>query len=472
MTDTQALLDKYVRTGSETAFRELVARYVNLVHSTALRLVGGDRHLAEDVAQTVFVHLAAKARTLSQEVTLGGWLHRDTCFVARTLLRGERRRWARERQAAEMNRSEDHSGENLAQLAPILDEAINELGEEDRRAILLRFFEQRDFCAVGQALGGTEDAARMRVNRALNKLEALLKHRGVALSAAALGTLLAGEAVTAAPAGLAATIAGTALAGATAGAGTGATLLKAMSMTKAGIVGALALAAIATPLTIQHRAVVRLRNENQTLHKQVDQLPRLVAENQKLSNRVANAHSSLSDKEMNELLHLRGEVGLLRQQAGETAKLQEENQRLQAALAQAEDRPPKQVSPSDQQRLVAMAKMNDAKLLVLGEVLYAQKHEDDAPTSLDQVSSFLPTNGSTLTGTNQFELVYQGAWAAITNPASTIVLREKQACQTLDGDWVRTYGFADGHSEVHTAPDGNFVPWETQHMIEPPPSGQ
>ena len=214
MTDSQQLLAEYRQNGSDAAFRELVTRYVDLVYSTALRLVEGDTHRAEDVAQTVFVDLARKAQTLPHEVRLGGWLHRDACQVAGHTMRGERRRQSRERQAVEMNVLQNHSEADFSQVAPLLDEAINELGEADRTAILLRFFEQQDFRAVGQALGSNEDAARMRVTRALDKLHTLLTHRGATLSAAALGTALDTEAVTAAPAGLAGTVAATALASA------------------------------------------------------------------------------------------------------------------------------------------------------------------------------------------------------------------------------------------------------------------
>src|SRR3970040_2335326 len=98
MTDGQQLLAQYAESGSETAFRELVTRYVDLVYSTAVRLVNGDTHLAEDVTQTVFTALARKARALSKDVMLGGWLHRHTCFVALNTMRSERRRHARERQ--------------------------------------------------------------------------------------------------------------------------------------------------------------------------------------------------------------------------------------------------------------------------------------------------------------------------------------------------------------------------------------
>ncbi|MGO9204452.1 MAG: sigma factor-like helix-turn-helix DNA-binding protein [Limisphaerales bacterium] len=108
---------------------------------------------------------------------------------------------------------------------------------EDRAAIVLRFFEQRDFRSVGEELGSSEDAARMRVNRARQKLRLLLKRRGLALSTATLGTALASEAIRAAPAALAASIASAALASGPAGAGVASTILKLLTMTKIQISG-------------------------------------------------------------------------------------------------------------------------------------------------------------------------------------------------------------------------------------------
>src|SRR5258708_33585534 len=105
-----------------------------------------------------------------------------------------------------MNSLQNNSGAAFSQVTPILDEAINELGEADRTAILLRFFEQRDFRSVGQALGCNEDAARMRMTRALDKLQGLLKRRGVTTSSAVLSVVLSANAVQAAPVGLAVTI--------------------------------------------------------------------------------------------------------------------------------------------------------------------------------------------------------------------------------------------------------------------------
>jgi len=318
MTDTQQLLAEYVATGSETAFRELTTRYVDLVYSAAVRLVNGDTHLAEDVTQTVFADLARMARSLSRSVMLGGWLHRHTCFVASKTMRSERRRLERERQAVEMNAIEDHSAANIAQLAPVLDEAVNQLSAEDRAAILLRFFEQQDFRSVGESLGSNEEAARKRVDRALDKLHSLLKVRGVALSGTALAATLATQTVTAAPVGFALTISTAALASAATGVGTTLTVLQIMSMTKlkVGIITAVVAAGVAIPWVMQHQSQNKLTEANEALRQQKEHAEQLAAENARLAKLAAQAAQSpvVTNTPSLELLRLRGEVARLRQE--------------------------------------------------------------------------------------------------------------------------------------------------------------
>ena len=257
MTDSQQLpWADYAANGSETAFRKLVARYLDLVYSTAFRVLGGDSHLAEEAAQTVFADLARQARALPRDTALGGWLHRDTRFVAAKWMRSERRRRIRERRAAEMNSTQDHSEANLARITPVLDDAISRLGAADRAAIVHRFYERMDFRSVACEMGTSEAAAQKRVLRALEKLRAMLRRRGVQCSVAALAAALAYQGVTAAPAGLAATISGAAL---TASAGGGAfALMKTIVMTKLklGVIGAL-VAGLAAPLRDPARATDR-----------------------------------------------------------------------------------------------------------------------------------------------------------------------------------------------------------------------
>ena len=86
-------------------------------------------------------------------------------------------------------------------LRPVLDEAMHDLNHADRLAVLLRFFNNKSLREVGLALGLTENAARMRVERALDKLRLGLARKGVTSTAAALALALSGNAVNAAPAG-------------------------------------------------------------------------------------------------------------------------------------------------------------------------------------------------------------------------------------------------------------------------------
>jgi RNA polymerase sigma factor (sigma-70 family) len=263
-TDSQQLLADYVANGSEGAFQELVSRYIDLVYSTATRLVDGDTHRAKDVAQTVFVDLSRMASKLSPDTRLGGWLHRHTCFVARTVMRGERRRQARERQAVEMSILDNHADLALAEIAPVLDEAINELGADDRDAILLRFFERRNLRSVGEALGTSENVAQKRVARAVQELTALLRRQGYIVPAAALVAGLSAAAVKAAPAGLALSITANVFSGVGTAGSAGLTSAKvaAVAKIKVGVICATAAAGLVTVLFLQHQYKGRLRAES------------------------------------------------------------------------------------------------------------------------------------------------------------------------------------------------------------------
>lgn len=211
------LLDRYARERSEDAFRELVSRHVDLVYSAALRQTR-DPHRAEDACQLVFATLARKAALLSGHPCLRGWLYTCTHYTAAKLRRSEQRRLLREQEAQAVNPQDDESTTAWENIRPVLDEVMHELGGRDREAVILRYFDRRPLAEVGRALGVSEDAARKRVDRLLERMRVLLARRGITSSAAVLGAALGGHAVQAAPARLVpGLVAATASAGGTGG---------------------------------------------------------------------------------------------------------------------------------------------------------------------------------------------------------------------------------------------------------------
>jgi RNA polymerase sigma factor (sigma-70 family) len=242
------LIRQYAAERSEPAFAELVRRHLKMVYGAALRQVHGDTHLAEDVAQSVFTDLARKAGKLQHNHSIAGWLHASTRFAAANAIRAEARRRTREQALVSMNEMNSEANTGWDGLRPLIDEALEELGGADREAIVLRYFEACEFSLVGAALGVSENAARMRVDRALEKLRAVLQRRGVAATGAALAGALAESSATVLPAQLAAGITSMALAqgGATLVSSTP-SILKIIAMKKLSLaaLGALALSVTA-----------------------------------------------------------------------------------------------------------------------------------------------------------------------------------------------------------------------------------
>lgn len=273
MTDDAQLLRSYAEEHLEAAFRELVARHMNLVYSIACRWTDGDVHLAEDIVQQVFTDLARDAQAISGRYVLGGWLYRHACYVAAQTMRSERRRQARERAAVVMNESDTQEAGLWRQIAPVLDEAMAQLNMADRSALVLRFIENKDLRQVGAAIGVSEDTAQKRVSRALEKLRQLLLKQGVTSSTGALAVILGGYTVSAAPAGLAASVASAALASAGGGSVALLTLLKIMALTKLKLAaGVVVIAGIGTTLVVEQQRSNKLREENHALQEQIDQL--------------------------------------------------------------------------------------------------------------------------------------------------------------------------------------------------------
>jgi RNA polymerase sigma factor (sigma-70 family) len=225
--DDRELLDEFVKARSQSAFRELVERHLPVVYSAARRMVR-DSHLAEEVAQSVFTTLVQKAESIRPPQVLGGWLYNTTRHLAMHAVRTEQRRREREQTAFAMQALDlpsDDSG-----IAEHLEPAMAALDAEDRDALVLRFLANRGLREVGAELGVSEEAARKRVSRALERLRTVLESRGVTATSVLLATALTASTL-AVPVGLGATVATTALTGISIQTSTAIAVTKAIVMT-------------------------------------------------------------------------------------------------------------------------------------------------------------------------------------------------------------------------------------------------
>jgi uncharacterized protein (TIGR03435 family) len=285
--DDMELVRQYAGQQSESAFATLVARHVNLVYSAALRQAASPQ-LAEEIAQTVFIILARKAGSLNPQTILSGWLYRTTRFTAGAALKREARRQRREQEACMQSTLDDHPMDAAWQeLSPLLDEAMAQLRDKDRDAIVLRYFENKSLREVGDALGLQERAAQKRVARGLEKLHAFFARCGVSSTTAIIANAVSAHSIQTAPVVLAKSITAVAVAKGAAASGSTLTLikgaLKLMAWTKAktaivsGVV--VLLAAGTTTITVkeiqEHRTYPWQVHEGNITEDQLNQPPQV-----------------------------------------------------------------------------------------------------------------------------------------------------------------------------------------------------
>ena len=269
MSDDMTLVRQYADLHSEEAFAAIVSRYINPVYSVALRQVR-DAHQAEEITQVVFIILARKAGSLGPKTIVAGWLCRAARNVSARSLLMQQRRQRREQEASYMQ-SISTEPEAMAwnQIEPMLDAALGQLGGKDHAAVVLRFLDGKSFKEVGAALGASEDTAKKRVSRALEKLRRFFTKRGITLSTAVIAGIVSANSTQAAPAALAKAVTAAAVAqGATVGGSTLALLrgtlkFMAWSKYKTALIAVAAILAAIPPAVMVAPMVERYYKETQ-----------------------------------------------------------------------------------------------------------------------------------------------------------------------------------------------------------------
>jgi RNA polymerase sigma factor (sigma-70 family) len=458
------LLQRYVQDGAEDSFGELLQRHADLVYSAALRQVRGDVHLARDVAQSVFSDLARKARSLQTRDNLAGWLYTSTHFAAAKAVRREQRRRQREQEAAPMHDNEPPP--DWEQLRPLLDSAMHRLKESDRQAILMRYFEKRSLGEIALQIGLTENAARMRVERALDKLRLYISSRGATTSATFLASALSANAIEAAPAGVALALTNVALTSAT-GTGMIAQFINLLAATKVktSIVVAVLGAGAAATFLVHQQSNERIHQLTAAFQAEKGRVADLQLEQQSLQ-RAEQANRAESTRRQ-ELIEARQQANAFRQQLTALAALRQQSSELQAALQKA------RVANRDGSEPFTRTAETEARVrfgmsLGMAALQYASDHGGKLPNDFSPLGTNLPVTLQTNMHASQFELVYHGSIDSLTNyahPGAILMVRERQPWKNTDGKLVKAYVASDGGGFMLSRTDGQFEEWEKRRIM-------
>lgn len=459
------LLVSYAAGGAEDAFTELVRRHLDLVWATAHRITG-DAGTASDVAQSVFIDLAKKARFFPNSAPLAPWLYRAAVLASRNHARANLRRANRERLAMEsheLNCGPPAPEPELEPLAAMLDEALSALPEREREALVLRFFARKSLAEVGAALQINADTAQKRLSRSLERLRKFFASRGATLSAGAVTALVTAAGAKAAPAGLVLSVSSASLAAAAGSASLWLSVLQkqiALMKTKV-LIGTLAAATLTTPLFLEHRTLAALRAEHAA------QLGLAPAEGE--SNRRESA--------------LLGELAQLRRDHEELARLREEEAvlrgrldgpgrdlRRQLAAAQAELRATTRSADTIKTEMQAAQLSEDTisamKHIGLAARIHAEDMRSRMPDNFEDLKKVLPPTLPGQLELDRFEFVKHGRPVTGAEP-QLLLFREKEPRQQPDGSWSRSYTFCDGSVQEKNLKEPNFEEWEKQFLAKP-----
>lgn len=185
--------------GEREAIDAIIRSYANLVHGIAMRQID-DAQTAADISQAVFIIFVQKIRSIRHAGALPGWFLRTTQFAVRDAKRAAIRRRFHEHQAARPEPIMDSPIPEQDSNLKLIDEGIASLNRTDGNLILMRYFQNRQVDAIASSIGISEQTARKRITRAIERLRRFFADRGAAITVAGVTGLLSSAASQSAPA--------------------------------------------------------------------------------------------------------------------------------------------------------------------------------------------------------------------------------------------------------------------------------
>jgi hypothetical protein len=234
----------------------------------------------------------------------------------------------------------------------------------------------------------------------------------------------------------------------------------------------IALVGTAASLMIQNRAESQLAANDAVLQQHENELHALLLEQRRLSNSLAQTKVSLPADRINEIRKLQNEAEALHKQTNELA--QQRQQLASSPTAVSAPSQPPRLYPQEYyvelNRLTA-GKTKDAKAIVYAFGWFARENDGAIPSTIDlaRLDPYLRKGNMSLTGTNEFEVVYHGSLHELSNvpPQAVALIRERQPWLAPSGKWARVYGMVANSMPQVIESDDNFQSWEAEHIVPP-----
>lgn len=178
--DEDAVLMSLVRHDDHQAFARLVERYRVRAVNFAYRFLG-DRQAAEDLAQEAFVRAYQSRHRYRPTALFSTWFFR---ILSNLCLNEDRRRQRQERalqspHTADLSSDRPISPEDEYQqqeLSAIVRQALTELPDKQRLAVILQRFEGLDYGEIGRIMGISRGAVDGLLSRAKDALRGKLSN--------------------------------------------------------------------------------------------------------------------------------------------------------------------------------------------------------------------------------------------------------------------------------------------------------
>ena len=170
--NSTALVNR-AKAGDRLAFGQLIEEHYDFIFRTACKWTG-KRSDAEDIAQEVCIKLATAIQSFDGRSAFTSWLYRVTINMVRDTQRSSSRRGKTIDAFTLVHPEDDPGGQEESATAHELWNAVSELPEKQREAIMLVYADEMNHAEAAEIMGCKEATVSWHIHEAKKTLRGLL----------------------------------------------------------------------------------------------------------------------------------------------------------------------------------------------------------------------------------------------------------------------------------------------------------